>query len=137
MQSLSVSRVDLISFIFFFLIILATYPEVFRIHSEYFTVILAQTGVNPHDVVHVLHCYVQTPHHHLAMGDHLGITHYCIGTGQFSKSAEIPLGPGVDDQDSDNERKIIFKLLPVHVQTSGKQTSFWTKWSDKEKLLFF
>uniref|UniRef100_A0A3B4C5B3 Uncharacterized protein n=1 Tax=Pygocentrus nattereri TaxID=42514 RepID=A0A3B4C5B3_PYGNA len=73
---------------------------VIRVHVEFLTVEQAQTGVGRLYVVQVLHSLVQSSQHDFAVRSHLRVSHNGSRTGQISKGSEIPLSPGVDDQQS-------------------------------------
>uniref|UniRef100_A0A4W5PPX5 Uncharacterized protein n=1 Tax=Hucho hucho TaxID=62062 RepID=A0A4W5PPX5_9TELE len=51
-------------------------------------------------VAHVLHSFIQSSTHDLAVSSNFGVAHDCCGSGHISERAEITLSPGVDDQDS-------------------------------------
>uniref|UniRef100_A0A4W6BUS3 Uncharacterized protein n=1 Tax=Lates calcarifer TaxID=8187 RepID=A0A4W6BUS3_LATCA len=84
-----------------------TAKQVIGIHVEYFIVQPAQISVCLLDVIHVLHCFVQCLQHHLAMGYHFGVIQNSRRGEDVSKCAEIPFGPGVDNQNSVSIRDIV------------------------------
>lgn len=75
------------------------YPEVVRVHVQFLGVQNAQFFVGVLDVVHVLHGSVKSVQHNFAMSSNLRVVHDGICVVQVSKTAKVPLSPGVDNQE--------------------------------------
>uniref|UniRef100_A0A665V9V0 Uncharacterized protein n=1 Tax=Echeneis naucrates TaxID=173247 RepID=A0A665V9V0_ECHNA len=76
----------------------ALYLEVIGIHMQLLGVQHTQLGVGLLDAVHVIHGPLQTAQHHLSVICHHRVGDDGCGVVEVSKSAEIPLSPGVDHQ---------------------------------------
>uniref|UniRef100_A0A665V9A6 Uncharacterized protein n=1 Tax=Echeneis naucrates TaxID=173247 RepID=A0A665V9A6_ECHNA len=72
--------------------------EIIGIHMQLLGVQHTQLSVGLLDVVHVLHGPLQTAQHHLSVICHHWVGDDGCGVVEVSKSAEIPLSPGVDHQ---------------------------------------
>uniref|UniRef100_A0A668ACV9 Uncharacterized protein n=1 Tax=Myripristis murdjan TaxID=586833 RepID=A0A668ACV9_9TELE len=71
---------------------------VIRIHMQLLRVHHTQCFVGILDVVQVLHSSIQPSHHCLSMCGHLSVAHDGGGAGQIAKQGEVPLSPGVHDE---------------------------------------
>lgn len=91
---------------------MTAYPEVIGVYIENLTMELAQVCVGRLDVVQVLHPFVQSIQHDLAMRSDLGVALDGSYTVQISKFAEIALSPGINTQYSvANTKRRILKPL--------------------------
>ncbi len=64
-----------------------------------------QFSIGGFDVVHVLHGSFQALQHDFTVSSNHGVSHDGSGIVQDPKLAEVPLGPGVNDETSTNQKR--------------------------------
>uniref|UniRef100_A0A6I8NM56 Uncharacterized protein n=1 Tax=Ornithorhynchus anatinus TaxID=9258 RepID=A0A6I8NM56_ORNAN len=82
---------------------LKTHPEILGVHVQLLGVQLAELGKVALHVVEVLDGLPERSEHLLPVGTDPGVAHDGRGAGQVPKGAEIPLRPGVHDQQPGTE----------------------------------
>jgi len=101
---------------------LSNYHEVVRVHLQFLGVQHAQLCICLFDVVHVLHSSFQTSEDHLSVSCNPRIWCDSSSVVQVSKTAKVPLSPGVDNQTPEEAPKNVNHSL-LH-----QLISYWEKY---------